>query len=196
MKLSPKALLAIIFCLSMVACKQKKKKEPSEQFFPALPYIKSQIKHVDTSIYSIMKIVPVDSVRNDTTYIRREDFEAAAADFLALPDISTSKYEDRYREEKQYDESIDRVLLYYTPEKADKEEIQREDVMIKPDPVNGNDKVTSIIINSVVNKNDTTIEKKMLWNVDKSFQVTTIKQFKDSPETVSTYRVVWNEDNE
>jgi hypothetical protein len=180
----------------MIACKQKKKKDPAEKFFPALSYIKSQIKDVDTSLYSIRRIVPVDSIKNDTTYIRREDFNAAAIDFLSLPDISTSKYEDRYKEEKQYDEGLDRVFFYYTPLKPEKEEIQRQDVLIKPDPVNGNDKVMTIIINSIVTNNDTTIEKKMLWNVDRSFQVTAVKQFRDSPETISTYRVVWNEDNE
>ena len=33
----------------------------------------------------------------------------------------------------------------------------------------------------------------MLWMVDESFQVTTIKQLKAQPEMVNTYRVVWNE---
>jgi hypothetical protein len=184
-------LFAGIIYLPFTACKQKKKNTLSEKFFPALPYIKSQVAHVDTSLYSIRKIVFVDSARNDTTYIRRENFREIAADFLNIPDISASQYEERYTEDKQFDETLNRVLLVYTPVKPEKEEVQREEILIQPDP--SGDKITTIIINTVASKKDSVIEKKMLWQVDQSFQVTTISQAKDGPETVSTYRVIWNE---
>jgi hypothetical protein len=179
-------------CILLFACKEKKE-EPAEKFFPALPFIKSQVAHIDSSLYSIMKIVPVDSVTNDTTYIKREAFKDAAVDFLSLPDISSSKYSDRYTEEKLFEESLNRVMMIYLPVKPDKEEIQREEVLIKPDIEK--DKVTTIIINTVIDNRDSLIEKKMLWNVDHSFQVTTTRQVVGGPETTSTYRVVWDEED-
>ena len=89
----------------------------------------------------------MDSLRTDTIYIHRENFREEAKDFLSVPDISASEYQDRYIEEKIFDETLNRVLLTYTPLNPEKEEIQRQEVLIKADP--SGDKVTNIIINSV-----------------------------------------------
>jgi hypothetical protein len=175
------------------SCKEKKKPEVNgESLFPVLPYIKSQIAHVDTSLYSIRRIDYIDSSRSDTTYLRRENFKAVAADFLTLPDISHSEYSNRYTEDKQFDETLNRVLIVYTPLNPEKEIIQRQEVLIKPD-VSG-DQVTSIIINTSLKSKDSLIEKRMLWSVDQSFRVTTIRQLKAEPETTHSYKVVWNEE--
>lgn len=182
-----RALAITVFLFA--ACKAKKEKDPSEKFFPVIAYIKSEIADVDTSLYSIRKIVILDSLREDTIYLRREAFRDAAVDFLSLPDISTSKYDDRYVESKQFDESLNRATLVYTPVKPENEEIQRQEVLIAP----SGDQVKTIIVHSVTNNKDTTIEKRMFWSIHEQFQVTTIKQYKDDPEIISTYKVVWNE---
>ena len=109
-----------------------------------LSFIQSQVADIDTSLYSIRKIVYVDSIRTDTFYIHREDFRKEARDFLSVPDISASKFQDRYMEEKLVDEMLNRVQLTYLPLTPEKEEIQRQEVLIKPDP--SGDKVTNIII--------------------------------------------------
>lgn len=190
-----KWLLAAVFFLSVVACRQKKKIEESEKFFPVLSFLQSQVAHVDTSLYSIRKIIYVDSLRNDTVYLKREEFRAAASDFLSLPDLSEDKYHDRYEQTKQFDETLNRVLMIYTPLKPEKELVQRQEVLIKPDQAIG-DKITNIIINSLVNTKDSLVEKRMLWKVDQSFQVTITRQLPGRPETVSTFRVVWGEDEQ
>ena len=64
--------------------------------------------------------------------------------------------------------------------------------MIKPDP--SGDKVTNIIINQVINSKDSSVQKRLLWMIDESFQIITIKQLKGQPETTSTVKVVWSED--
>jgi hypothetical protein len=185
-------LLILTVMLSLSACKSKKKEKPaSEKFISALSFIKSQIAHVDTSLYSIRKIIVVDSTRTDTVYYKREQFKELAADFLTIPDIAASKYEDRFKEEKQFDETLNRVIIHYTPVHPDKEEIQRQEILIQPDP--SGDKITSIIIDYIVNSKDSSVEKKMLWQVDKSFQVTLTRQLPGKPETNSTLRVIWNE---
>lgn len=189
-----KSALAVIVCLYCIACKQKKKEEEIKpDFFPVLAFIKSQVAHVDTSFYSIKKITVIDSLHSDTTYLPRESFRAAANDFLSLPDISAPGYGTRYKEDKQFDETLGRVVLTYTPVNPDKEEIQNQQLFIRPDPEEG-DKITKIIFETG-NSKDSLIEKKMIWNVDKNFQVTTIKQDKNGSETISTFSVVWNEDD-
>jgi len=190
MKASLKTFLAILVLLSVLSCKQKEK-DTREKFFPVLSFIQSQVADIDTSLHSIYKLVYVDSLRTDTFYIHRENFREEAKDFLSVPDISVSKYRDRYAEEKLFDETMNRVLITYTPLKPEKEEIQRQEVLIKPDP--SGDRVTNIIINLGTNTKDSAVQKRLLWKVDESFRVTTIKQLAGQPETTSTIKVVWNE---
>lgn len=183
-------LLPLLFLLCFAACKRKEK-NTGENFFPVLSYIQSQVKDIDTSLYQIRKLVYVDSLRTDTIFLHRDKFRAEAKDFLGIPDISSSEYQKRYREEKQVDETLNRVLLIYTPVNPQKEIIQREEVLIKPDP--SGDKVTNIIINSLINTKDSLVEKKMLWKVGQSFLVTATRQLPGQAETTSTIKVIWNE---
>ena len=184
-------LLAAFIFLSLVACKSKKK-TADPRFFPVLSYLKSQVAQVDTSLNTIRKYVFTDSAHTDTIYIPREQFRATAADFLAIPDLSTADYADRFTYSEQFDETLNRVLIVNTAINPEKEILQRQEVLIKPDP--SGDKVTNIIINTQFNSKDSSIEKKMLWKVDQSFTVTTIKQVKGQPEMTTTYKVAWNED--
>lgn len=190
MKISFKGLVAVLLLLSFIACKQKEK-SAKEKFFPVLSFLQSQVREIDTSLYTIRKLVYIDSVKTDTLYLRREQFREAAKDFLSIPDLSSSAYDDRYTEEKRFDETMNRVVLTYSPLKPEKEEIQDQEVLIKPDPAG--DKITNIIINSIVNTKDSSVQKRLLWTVDESFQVITTKQLNGQPETTSTIKVVWGE---
>jgi hypothetical protein len=137
----------------------------------------------------------VDSTRSDTFYYKREQFRELASDFLRLPDIASPDYDGRYKEESQFDETLNSVILTYLPVEPEKETIQRMQVMIPPDNQVG--KISSISIDYTVNSRDSSVLKRMLWQVDKSFQITTIRQLPGQPETTSTYKVIWNEeDNE
>ncbi len=179
--------LVLLFAIS---CKQKDK-DDKEKFFPTLSFIQSQVAAIDTSLNSIRKLVYIDSLRTDTFFIHRENFRQEAKDFLTIPDIAASKYKHRYTEETMEDEMLKRVLLVYIPVDPQKEEIQRQEILIRQDPAG--DRVTNIIINSVVNTKDSAVQKRLLWKVDESFQVTTIKQLAGQPETTSTVKVIWNE---
>ena len=97
MKTHLKIPIFIILIASLFSCKQKEKSK-NEKFFPVLSFIQSQVADIDTSLHSIRKLVYVDSLRTDTIYIHREQFREAAKDFLSIPDLSSSKYEDRYTE--------------------------------------------------------------------------------------------------
>ena len=184
-------VLALIF----FACKQKKTEDENESFFPVLSFLQSQIADIDTSLYTIKKIVATDSLHSDTTWVNREEFRGLAKDFLAIPDIAGKKYKKLYREEKIYDESMNRVILSYKPIKSDNAEIQKEEILITPDVATG-DKVNTIIIDQIVADKNGSLQKKMLWRVDQSFQVTTISQKPGEPESISTLKVTWNEPEE
>ena len=190
MKKSSLVLSALLALL--VSCGSSDKEEKKESFFPVDAFLKSQVAQVDTTLNTIRQYIIFDSTRTDTNFIRREQFRALAKDFLELPDISASKYSKRYTEVKQFDETLNRVLLTYMPVDPGKELIQRQEVLIKPDP--GGDKITSIIINTVNNTKDSAVQKRMLWQVDKSFQVVTTRQLVGQPETTTTVKVVWNEE--
>ncbi len=183
------SILAFLL-LSLISCKQKEKNN-KEKFFPVLSFIQSQVAEIDTSLHPIRKLVAVDSIQTDTIYIHRERFRETAKDFLSIPDLSSSKYYDRYTEEKQFDETMNRVILTYIPLKPEKEEIQRQEVLIKPDPAG--DKITNIIINQIINTKDSLVQKKLFWKVDDSFQVITIKKLNGQPETTTTAKVIWGE---
>jgi hypothetical protein len=185
-------ILLLPVMLAIPAC-QSKKEGPEKKFVSVLSLIKSQVAHVDTSLYSIVMVVSTDSLHSDTTYIPREEFGAAAKDFLSIPDLSDNKVAKRYKEETMYDKTINRVVITYTPEDPDKEEIQKQELLVTPDIATG-DKVNNIIVNRVISNRDSFMQKNMLWQMDKSFQVVTTLQKPGKPEKITTMKVTWNED--
>ena len=184
-------LLLLPFILALPACKLKKK-EQEKKYVSVLSLIESQVAHVDTSLYSIIKIEETDSLPGDTTYIPREEFRAAAKNFLSIPDLSDKKVAKRYKEETMYDETINRVVITYTPQNPVSEEIQKQELLVTPNAATG-DKVNNIIINRVISNRDSFMKQNMLWQIDKSFQVATTLQKPGKPEKTTTVKVTWNE---
>jgi hypothetical protein len=174
------------FAILSPACKSKEPKK--ESFFPVLSFIKSQVTHIDTSLYQIVKLVSVDSTW-DTTYIKREEFRSYAKDFLSLPDLAEKQFADKYEESKFFDASLNRVIITYTP-KDKNQEIEREEVTIAPGD-NDDDKVKNIIVNKFTLSGDSSVAKKMLWTVDESFQVTTIIQKAGHEDSAYTMKITW-----
>ena len=187
-------LLLLTAVIIVPACKQKKI-ESEKKFISVLSLIEKQVAHVDTALYSIQKVVSTDSLHSDTSYIRREDFRNEAKEFLEIPDLSNPKVASRYKENTSYDETIGRVLITYTPENPDKEEIQKQEILVTPNVATG-DQVNNIIINRVVSNRNGFLKKNMLWLMDKSFQIVTTTQKPGEPETTTTIKVTWNEDKD
>jgi len=185
-----KKISLLLFLAFIISCKQRsKEKKERETFFPVLSYIKSQVAHVDTSLYSIIKVTWTDSIHTDTTYIKREEFRELAKDFLELPDLSDKKYQDIYTEDKFYDEGMNKVFITYRPKNTNAAVIQRQEVVINKEDVG--DKVSNFIINMVQNFRDSSIEKELLWRIDNSFNVITSVQKPGQPEITRRFKVVW-----
>ena len=179
-----------ISTLLFFSCKDKVKNEGEDSsFFPVVSFIKSQVAHVDTSLYKIIKIVKKDSAA-DTTYLKREEFREAAKDFLTIPDITTDDLKDEYTETKLFVQDLDQVALNYMPKEPNKE-ITRQEVMIKAN--SDGDKVQSIFINQIINNRNGSVHKILFWEVDKQFRVITLTQLPDKPETKETIEVKWND---
>lgn len=177
----------LIFLLS---CKQK---QEDKKFISIVSLIKKQVAHVDTSLYPIMKIMIKDSVNSDTVYIPREEFASVAKDFLTIPDLSDQKVAQKFKEEApRYDELLNRVIITYTPINPDKEETKKQEMLVTPSPAG--DKVNNIIIIKESSNRDSFLQKKMLWQLDKYFQVVTTSQKKGQPEQTTIMKVSWNED--
>jgi viroplasmin and RNaseH domain-containing protein len=188
------AFFSVLFVL-VIACKSKEAEGTNDAsgFFPVRSYLQSQVRHVDTSIYRIMKISKVQG-KADTAYLRREDFKAAAQDFLSLPDLASKKLRKKYAETKLYDEDLKKVVITYLPkDKEDYEQITREDVLIEPGTSGGNDKVATVYVETTESNRDSTIQKKMTWNVSGNFQVIKLINKQGQPEQVHTTDVTWTD---
>lgn len=174
------SLFVILFYCS---CKEKR-----NDVFPAIDFIKGQVANVDTSVYSIIKLVPLTDSTYDTTHVRREDFNLLAKDFLETPDIS-KKFGGKYTEERMMNNELGLAVFIATP-KDNNLEVRRQEVRILPDPPN--DKVKSIYLEKFESNNDSSVMKRMTWYADRKFQIVTIVQKKDGQEKTSVTEVVWN----
>ncbi|HUR66802.1 MAG TPA: hypothetical protein VMZ03_10695 [Chitinophagaceae bacterium] len=184
---------AVLFGVLFISCKHKDEKATSS-YISVVSLIKAQVAHIDTSLYPIIKIISYDSLHQDTTYIPREEFANEAKDFLTIPDLSDKKVAKRYKQDPpRYDELIGRVIFKYTPVDYDKEEVKSQEFLATPVP--GQDaKINNVIITREISNRDSFLQKKMLWKMDKSFQVVTTSQKKGKPEVTTITRVIWNED--
>jgi len=165
-----------------------KSKDKGESYLPVSSIIGAQIKDIDTSLYTIIKITYVDTIRSDTSYVRREEVRELAKDFLTLPEMSKKSY----TEENIPGPTNGVSTFTYKPIHPEKEDLKQIDMIIDPS-VEGETKtkITTIIIDRLFANRDSSVEKKLLWEMDKSFQVTTIKQLPGQPETYSSYKVIW-----
>ncbi len=178
--------------LLATSCKSKKERKPEDKNFPILGYLQSEALGLDTSLARFVKTVYYDSTHIDTFYIPRQQVREEAKDFLNIPDIFSSKYEDDYTESRRYDETINKVVMTYTAKEENKQGILKQEVIIQPDQVNG-DKVTGIFIDTWKSTKDSTVQKRMLWMVGKNFQITKILQLPGQPEKTTITKVEWND---
>jgi hypothetical protein len=184
--------LLLIFFPVFTSCKSKKK-EPAKKYISVLSLIKSQVAHVDTSLYPIIRLDMKDSLHTDTTYIPREQFAALANDFLTIPDLADKKMAARYKEEVIYDQGYNRASIIYSPLDPKNEEVQLLQLIADPnEPADNN--VKSIIIKKVIENRDSSVSKNLFWQMNNSFQIVTVSQKPGQPETTTVMKVTWNQD--
>lgn len=189
-----KNILPFIFILFLLTCKNEEKPPEKSGFISVRSLIEDQVAHVDTSLYSIIRVTTLDSNHYDTAYIPRERFRQEAKEFLAIPDLADPKVAARYREEPaQYDEQLNRVIITYKPIDIKNDEYKKQELLVTPASATG-DKVNNVLISREISNRDSFLRQEMLWIMDRSFQVITTKQKKGSPEQTTVTRVIWNKD--
>jgi hypothetical protein len=190
MKISIALLMPLLF---IAACKSTEKKDDNENLkvTPVLSFIQGQVAQIDTSLFAMKRIEILDSLHSDTIDISRNEFRAQAKDFLDIPDISLEKYKGQYEESQNYDQDLNLISFLTLPKTQSLTDIQKQEVIIKPDSEGG--KIKTIYIDREITNKDSSVTKKMIWQVDEYFQVLTIKQLPGKPETSHILKVTWKD---
>jgi hypothetical protein len=180
-----------MFSALLFSCKNKKKGSGTDKTFISVNnIIREEIAHIDTSLYSIIK-VESDGTRTDTTPVSREAFRKYASEFLELPDISSKKLRDDYEETSFFDTLTNKAGFSYTT--TDPElEIKHQVINILPVP-GIESMVETIYVHRIIEENNALVEKKMTWEARKWFQVVTITQKENAPEQVHKLKLIWTE---
>lgn len=184
--------LLLLLPVVWIACKQSDPgAEAAGAFFPVRSFLQSQVKHIDTSLYPLRKVVKAGNA-SDTVFIPREQFRAEAAAFLAAEDLAGKEWKDAYTESRMYDDVLQRAIFSYTPKEADAP-ILRQDVTIQPGTAGGEDQVKTVFLHRITEAGDSTVQQKMLWEVDRRFQLITTVSRKGQPDRTRTEEVWWGD---
>ena len=177
----------------LLSC-QDKKDDSKKNFISVVALIRDEVANIDTSLFTIVKTVTYDSLHTDTFYIAREDFRKEAKDFLEIPDLADPKVAKRYKDDSPvFDQSLGRVIFRYVPIEPQKEEVKSQEFLATPIP-GADAKINNVIIVREINNRDSSLQKKMLWRMNRSFQVVTTSQKPGQPEITTITKVAWNED--
>lgn len=92
-----------------------------------------------------------------------------------------------------YDQSLGRVIFKYIPIDPDKEEVKSQEFLATPVP-GADAKINNVIIIREISNRDSFLQKKLLWQMNRSFQIVTTSQKPGKPEVTTVTKVAWNED--
>lgn len=182
-----KLFICFLLAISCISCKNKKT-DNTPPFFPVIDYLRSEVKKMDSLPLTFTKITTTGDI-SDTSKTTKEEFNKHAKEFVNLPDIASADKRDDYKETQDFDEIMNNVLLIYTPKKPD-DFVRNETVMLPPDD-EGNTHVKTILITTVKNDKDSTIEKNMTWHMDKRFQIVTKVNKPNQPEKINILVISW-----
>ena len=196
-----KKLTLLIIALSslITACKNEEQKkdtppqpEEKKDFFPVADYIKSEIDYVDSLPAAIKKYINRNGAR-DSMLIKINDFDQLAKNFLP-PELNNPGFEKDFTETSFLDQTTGLLTFTYAT-KNKRSLLQRVDVLIKPSAglTTGFNKVKSIYMEKIENKNDTPSTKKMYWRAKKSFEIISILQPVSQPPISNQVKVVWDD---
>lgn len=182
-------IVHVFTVILLVACKGKKDTQ-EEPPISALSIIKGQLNHLDTSLYQLTKIETTGNI-TDTSNLKREEMTKLAGPFLSLPEISNSKYRDKYDEERLIDAQQQTLNITSTPKPENENaEIQKQILVIDLTDIS-NGKVQSIYIDRFLSSGDSTIQQKLFWEIDRYFSITDIIQKDNQPDKTHRTIVAW-----
>jgi hypothetical protein len=184
-----KNYLFIPVCLLvlLIACKEKDSKS-DEGAISAISIIKGQLHELDTSLYQFSRIEIKDN-DSDTFFLKRGEVRGLAEPFLSVPDITTDNYSKKYTEDRLID-AEQQTLNITSTAKNENAEVQRQIIIAALADLSSG-KVKNIYIERYLPSSDSTLEQKLFWEIDKSFQITNIIQKENKPEEIRRIKVDW-----
>ena len=182
-------LILLAFTIILIpACKEKKEAK-QEAPISALSVIKGQVNKLDTSLYAFTKYYRNDSI-SDTTYLKREEVRKFTGPFLSLPDIADKEYSKKYTEERFIDAQLETLSIISTLKDEENSEVLKQIMVIGVSDIS-NSKIQSIFIDRYIASNDSIIEQKLLWEIDKYFTITSTTIKENQPEKTDFTKVAW-----
>jgi hypothetical protein len=166
-------ILPVLAVILMIGCNERKE-EKQEPRISAISIIKGQLNKLDSSLYEFKKIERTE-IKSDTTYLRRDEIRKLAAPFLSLPDIADQNLYKKYSEERLIQADQETLSITSTLKENEEGEIQRQMLIVGLSDIS-NAQVNSIFIDTYMDAGDSTIEKKLVWEIDKYFTIYTTVQ--------------------
>jgi hypothetical protein len=186
-------LMVLLAVTTLCSCKDQNKTAVVEttaekkSYFPVIDFLKGQISYVDSLPSAILKIV-IKNKRSDSSYIRRDEFNEIAKDFIP-PELEQKSFEKNYKENSFLDQTTQSATFNYAATDI-KSPLQRVDVLATADEMYS--KVKSVFIQEDISKNDTTIVKKLFWQTNKRLQVITIMRVPGQQDAINQMQVIWD----
>ena len=179
-----KQLLFIIMASFIVSCAQDETHDNRDvTFFPIAGNINADLRQLDSLPVGINKYTTLDGM-TDTSLASREELRASAAE-MTNPDISSPEIRNFYKETVFYDKTSDHLTISYVTE-AGKPTVKKVEVMIRQET----DKLRSIFVEKYFTRNDSAINRRMVWSPGRSMQMTDICS-SGGKETVKTVKYAW-----
>ena len=191
--MKPMTFALILLTTVLLCCKTGKQKDPAEKnakpanYFPVADYLRSEIHYVDSLPLGITKYT-VNNAKTDTFYIQAAEFDRITKDFISN-DLEPEVFEKAFSETSFIDASTRSATFTYSPKNSDQTEVTRVDVLTSAGE--GTNKVSSIYLEMLLHKNDTTIIKKLLWRTRTSLQIVSSKEVKGQQPVVDQLKLVW-----
>ena len=190
-----------IFCFALLitACKNQtnnisSEKETAEKtvekkpYFPVTDFIKKEISYVDSLPLPIIKY-NIQNNKQDSAFIKPKEFNSIAQEFLSDQLLEPS-FQNNFTETSFIDETTQSVTFTYETKNINGE-LRHVDVLVKPTP--GLQKVKSIYLEKVINKNDTLVIKKMIWKARRNFNIITSTQPLGKKAVIKQLKIVWDD---
>lgn len=179
-----KRFLIAFLCLLFFACKNDKTYDNKDvSFFPIAGNINADLKELDSLPVGVNKYTTITN-KTDTSTASKEEL-AAMTKQMTTPDISSPELKKYYKETVFYDNSSDFLTMSYTTE-SEQPVVRKIDVVIRQET----SKLRSIYVEKLEQRNDSSINTRMVWTAGKSLQVITIANH-NGKETNSTVKYVW-----
>jgi len=182
-------IVVLTLAILMSACGGKKKpKKDTSNYFPIRSFLQSQVKQIDTTMNRITMIETANG-RSDTSIIERSKASGLAKEFTDIPDLKDPKVGQEYTESNVYDSVMGMVSITYMADDDDLE-VTRQEMHVVP-TFSENDQPKTFYLEKYSSKGKETIEKKLIWEVNRYFQIRTIVHVKNEPDKVHDVQVFW-----